>query len=342
MALTNKTGQTMDEFTIIELIRSQMREISPLSAHFTTDDDGAILENINQSAIISVDDAEEGVHFPRKAPPFLIGYRAVMMAASDLAAMGASPRAMLLALRLPLIVDEQSTPVYHSREYLTALTRGVGTAAARVSMAVIGGNITRSASLGLSCIVIGEGGKYLSRYGARVGDDIYVSGTLGDAAAGLEYAEIPPQYLPPSQAGLRARYYCPSPRLHLGKELIGVANSAIDISDGLVADLTTLLGGLSGLGAEVFLNALPYSKHLIHETAKAEREKLALYSGDNYELLFTSPRKNRKKIKELGNKHKLHHVGVVNGTAKIVGVKGDGKENKERILKSKQGYRHFI
>ena len=255
----------MKESEIIHLLRSEVnRDFLPSKVgNLLIGDDCAIIDNLEMQLCMSVDTLLADVHFPAEANPFLIGNRAVGACASDLAAMGAQPYGFLLALQLPQQLA--------NREYLLGLAAGIRIAALRIGMPLIGGNISRASSipsststpssasspisasspsspglLGLSLTVLGTSGKeesMLKRQGAMPGDSIYVSGYLGDGAAGLEYATKRQSQLTAAQAALRAAYFCPTPRIALGRRLKRIASSCMDISDGLATDIRNLLGG---------------------------------------------------------------------------------------------------
>ena len=347
----------MDEFEIIQLIRSLAASYSNQSHLSPTDDDAALIAAIDHQAIISVDNLYEDRHFPANAPPFLIGQRAVAVAVSDLAAMGARPRGCFLALSLPA--------KHCSKEFITAFATGFGMAAGRVAMPLLGGNLTQSDALSMSVTVVGDGVNYLGRDGTQAGDAIYVSGFLGDGAAGLKYALKESSELSVHQAALRAAYYCPPQRIALGKKLHAIANSAIDISDGLLNDLQHILGQVQGrdqgdddkelqgkyegtqgrhIGAELFLDRLPYSQAMLAEVSPQQRQDYALNGGDDYELLITVATTKQSQLEELRAICPLTHIGniilnveEISAAASITGIDADGS----RLPLEPKGYKHF-
>lgn len=224
--------------------------------------------------VFSIDTLVEGVHFPFDYRPDYLGWRALAVAASDLAAMGADPACFTLALTLP----EAHEP------WLRDFARGLGKAAESFNLVLAGGDTTRG-PLALSIQVHGmvEQGMSLGRSGARVGDLVVVSGTLGDAGAALEYLET----CSPSadEAFVLARYHHPLPRLELGVALRNFATAAIDVSDGLLADLAHILEA-SGVGADIDRRRVPLSPALVRLKGKAALD-YALHSGDDYELCAT-------------------------------------------------------
>ena len=238
-------------------------------------DDGAVVTPpADSELVVSVDTLVEGVHFHADAPAHALGYKSLAVNLSDLAAMGATPAWFTLALTLP-----QS-----NLDWLADFSRGLGELADRSGIALIGGDTTRG-PLSISIQAMGHvpQGQALTRSGARAGDAIYVSGNPGEAAAGLRAVESALNLENP----LIRRLYFPQPRLALGQALRGVANAAIDISDGLLADLGHILKQ-SAVGAELDAEAIPLSAELA-EFSGEEALQLALSGGDDYELCFCVP-----------------------------------------------------
>lgn len=243
-------------------------------------DDAALLSVPDGCELVtSVDTLVEGVHFPEDAFPEDIGYRAVAVAASDLAAMGARPLAMTLSLTLPDADDF----------WLHAFSEGIGQASAAFRLPLVGGDTTRGPCV--ICVqVLGviERGRAVLRGGARPGDAVFVSGTLGDAAAGLAFLQSRWQPEPAHGEYLLARYYRPTPRLALGEQLPGVASAAIDISDGLLQDLGHIAAA-SGCAIDVHTDSLPLSDALRSHPDREQQLAWALGGGDDYELCVTVP-----------------------------------------------------
>ncbi len=244
-------------------------------------DDAALLASppLGEALCVCVDTLNAGVHFPLETAPFDIGWKALAVNLSDLAAMGARPRWATLALSLP-----DSDPAF-----VDALIEGLLSLAAHHEVALVGGDTTRG-PLSLSVQAIGSvaPARALRRDGARAGDALYVSGTLGDAAAGLALVQGRLAVADPgSAASLRTRLDRPTPRVALGLELAGVARAGIDVSDGLLADLGHVLEA-SCVGAVIDLDALPTSTALRSLLPRAEqRWPLQLAGGDDYELVVS-------------------------------------------------------
>ncbi len=238
-------------------------------------DDGAILSPTPGKQLVTVvDTLVEGVHFPEGLGPDDIGYRAVAVNLSDIAAMGAEPRWMTLSLSMPEAVER----------WLMYFSEGLLAAAAEHGVELVGGDTTVAPQVVVSVQVLGEveTGRAILRSGASPGDTIYVTGTVGDAAAGLhglEHGGVPKE--------LASRFSRPSARVRYGQSLVGIASAAIDISDGLYADLGKLLAA-SDVGGEIDLGRLPLSSALQASFTPKEQREFALTGGDDYELCFTS------------------------------------------------------
>lgn len=241
-------------------------------------DDAALLRVPPDAELVATVDAiVEGVHFLAGADAADVGYRAVAVNLSDLAAMGADPAWALLALVMPA-ADER---------WLTRFTHGLFELLDRYDVALVGGDTNRgplSVSVTLHGLV--PRGAALTRGGARPGDVLYVTGTLGDAAAGLalEQGGAGSDYRGAEE--LRRRFFRPEPRVHEGRDLRGLASAAIDVSDGLTLDAGRLARA-SGVGIELELERLPVSGALRAGHTETTAHTLALSGGDDYELLFT-------------------------------------------------------
>lgn len=247
-------------------------------------DDGAIARVPENSELVIVTDTMvEGVHFDSETPARALGHKVVAVNLSDLAAMGAEPAWISLALTLPEI----------NEDWLTGFTHGLREICDYYNCQLIGGDTTQGP---LSVTVTAHGfvptGKALRRSGAKPGDWIYVSGTFGDAGLALAARQHRQQLNPDYQRKLTERLYFPSPRVALGQSLRGIASSAIDVSDGLLADLRHILKA-SHVGARVSVDEVPLSLALTESLSEEQALAYALTSGDDYELLFTVPETQR-------------------------------------------------
>ncbi|RPE79538.1 thiamine-phosphate kinase [Vulcaniibacterium tengchongense] len=264
----------MAEFDLIERIRR--RAASRDDVLLGIGDDAALLRvPPERHLVVATDTLNAGVHFPGDSAPADIGWKALAVNLSDLAAMGAEPAWCTLSLSLP-----QADPAW-----LDGFLDGFLALAERHRVALVGGDTTRGPLS--ACVTVhglAEAGRALRRDRARAGDDVWVSGTLGDAAAALA------QWRQGGAADpvLRARLDRPTPRLALGRALAGLAHAAIDVSDGLLADLGHVCRA-SGVGAELDLDALPASPALRGAFAGDALRGLQASGGDDYELCFTAP-----------------------------------------------------
>jgi thiamine-monophosphate kinase len=243
-------------------------------------DDCAILRlGEGERLAVSVDTMVSDVHFPADSFPEDIGFRAVSAAASDLAAMGARPLGMTIALTLPA-ADEL---------WLNAFSLGLAAAVSEYRLPLVGGDTTRG-PLAISVQVMGAlpMDQALLRSGARVGDEVYVSGTLGDAAGALAVLEDEWQPTPDFAEYLLERFNRPQARLALGMELLGRASAAIDISDGLLADAGHMAAA-SGVKICIETDLLPISDALASHHSPDKVMQWALTGGDDYELCFCLP-----------------------------------------------------
>ncbi|CAM4398417.1 MAG: Thiamine-monophosphate kinase [Legionellaceae bacterium] len=239
-------------------------------------DDAALVKIPSGEVLaITVDTLVEGIHFHPNANPYDIGYKALAVNLSDLAAMGAQPAWATLALTLP----ETNT------DWLYEFSRGFFELAQVFNVQLIGGDTTRGP---LTITIQMQGftpeNKALKRSAAKPGDLIYVTGTLGDAGCALQLGLNAP-------IELAQRLHRPFPRITEGLLLREIAHSAIDISDGLAADLNHILEN-SQVGAQLFIEQIPLSTELLTQISPQEAQQLALCAGDDYELCFTiSPSK---------------------------------------------------
>jgi len=264
----------VDEFELIQTYFVRSDEAPGVTTGIG--DDGAVLQpDAGRELIVVIDTLVEGIHFPDGTDPLDIAYRAVAVNLSDIAAMGGRPRWMTLALTLPSAEES----------WISRFAEGLHAAATEHHVALVGGDTTRGKSLVVSVALTGDvaTGGAIKRSGAQVGDHIFVTGTVGDAAAGLELlsAGEPQPYL-------SSRFFRPTARVGYGQALSGIATAAIDLSDGLFADLSKLLAA-SGVGGVLQIEKLPLSKELRQLFDPEAQRRFALSGGDDYELCFTAP-----------------------------------------------------
>lgn len=295
--------------------------------------DDAAITNIpaGYQLVSAVDTLINGVHFPFDSQPFDVGYKALAVNLSDLAAMGAEPAWATLALTMPE-ADET---------WLQQFSDGFFQLAKEFNVQLIGGDTTQG-PLSITVQVMGlvPQGMAILRSGAKPGDSIYVSGCIGDAALGLQIHQqsLLLQSLSQHQSqALCAKLYRPCPRVALGKALRGIASSMIDISDGLAADLTHILNA-SRVGATIELDRIPVSEQLQAAGESVDRVTNVLGGGDDYELCFTVPENQVAKLDDISLllSINVNKIGVVKEDIGLRILK-EGHEIKLHQL----GFEHF-
>lgn len=267
-------GTRVAEFDLIARIRA--RATTRRDVVLGIGDDAALLQPpAGMQLAVAMDTLNIGVHFPPGTAPAALGWKALAVNLSDLAAMGALPAWCTLSLSLP---DADAGFVDGFLDGFLALAAGH-------DIALVGGDTTRG-PLSVCVALHGflEPGSALRRDGARVGDDVWVSGTLGDAAGALAQWQAG-QHI---DTALQARLDRPTPRVALGRALRGIATACIDVSDGLLADLGHVCAA-SGVGARIEVDALPASDALRACFGPEQRRVLQATGGDDYELCFTAP-----------------------------------------------------
>ena len=336
----------MDEFALITRYfknRFQPNVNASTGVELGIGDDCAILNLPNRKLVVSTDTQVEGRHFPNKCSGGVTAARALGAAASDLAAMGASPEGFTLALSIP--------------NYEAAWLEDFSTMLASLSdqwrLPLIGGD-TVAGPLAVTVTVFGSlpmAEEGLRRDRALPEEDIWVSGYLGQAVAGLRItldgdsapakgnlANSDVEFNESGLARLLKAYQSPAPQLVLGINLreAKLANSAIDISDGLLADLGHICQA-SKVGAEIWIESLPISKELLQFMGQEEARKAALSGGDDYQLCFIAPKSKREELLQLSQgAAPLTRIGVTTTT----GVMQMLLNNQEYIL-SRKGFNHF-
>ena len=318
---------SLAEFALIDRIRARGR--SRADVLLGIGDDAALLQpRAGEHLVVTADTLNSGVHFPAETAPFDIGWKTLAVNLSDLAAMGARPAWCTLSLSLPEA----------SEAWVDAFAEGFFSLADRHDVALIGGDTTRG-PLSLSVTALGQviGAQALRRDAARVDDDIWVSGTLGDAAGALrlwQRGELDVTALGSSvhHEALRHHLLRPTPRLALGSCLRAFAHAAVDVSDGLLADLGHI-AARSEVGAEIDTDALPVSDALRAVFPPDEARECALRGGDDYELCFTAAADQREALLALGQSLgvPLTRIGRIDGTP---GVRVQG-------YAGPAGYQHF-
>jgi thiamine-monophosphate kinase len=307
----------VDEFELIRRFFSRPSDSPDVVAG--VGDDGAVVRPRSGKELVTViDTMVAGTHFPPDMNPRDVGYRIVAVNLSDIAAMGAEPRWMTLALTL---VDADP-------DWLDEFAAGLYEAADEWGVVLVGGDTTKGAQFVVSIQMTGDlaPGTALYRGGAKAGDTVYVTGTLGDAAAGLGLLSDGP-----STHYLARRFARPTPRVGTGTALAGIAHAAIDVSDGLVADLAKILEA-SQVGAELDVHHLPLSEELLDAVGRERALHNAMGGGDDYELCFTVP----ESLLPAEIAPEVTAIGRITAEAGLVCRDGDSV-----VPFDDTGYRHF-
>lgn len=311
---------SLSEFEIIRQVFTE-QSASRADVVIGIGDDAAVLTILNDHELaITVDTLIENVHFPASMSPRDVGYRSLAVNLSDLAAMGAVPSWITLAISLPEPNDL----------WLNAFASGLFSLTQAHNVQLIGGDTTRGPlSITIQAMGFLPKGERLTRSGAKVGDLICVTGMLGEAAAGLQFwSDRNPQY-----QRLRQRLARPEPRLQEGQFLREHATSALDISDGLLADLSHILDQ-SKVGATLQVGELPLSISLCDAVGLDRARELALTGGDDYELCFTLPAEKLEMVK--GN-IPVNVIGKIDRDPGLRYLLPGG----EPMNLQKKGYQHF-
>ncbi len=297
-------------------------------------DDAALVQpGTGMELAISTDMLVSGRHFFADADPQKLGYKAMAINLSDMAAMGATPRWVVLSLALP------DSIVAAHKQWLQAFADGFYELAQAHQVALVGGDTT-GGPLNICATILGEvpRSKALRRSGARPGDDIWVSGEIGNAALALAHEQGRLILEPGERAHCMAALQLPVPRVMLGQRLIGLAHSAIDISDGLLADLGHVLE-CSNVGGVICTNEIHCSSAMKRYLSQQVGFEYLLAGGDDYEICFTAPESGRAMMQILSEELEipLARIGkIVKGKGLLV-LDGDGRT----VNMETRGYDHF-
>jgi thiamine-monophosphate kinase len=312
------------------LIAKLFAPLAQAPGAFGLSDDAAVVPTrAGHEIVVTTDALVEGVHFLADDPPETIAAKALRVNLSDLAAKGAEPAGYFLALSLPARLD---------MAWLTAFARGLGANGEAFAVPLLGGDTTSTPgplTLAITALGYVPVGAMIRRSGARVGDGVFVSGTVGDAGGGLE---ILTARRPGGEGAqyLVSRYRCPTPRLRLGRALRGVATAALDVSDGLIADLWHI-ADCSGVRICVEAARIPLSPPLRARWGETEAAILrAATAGDDYELAFTAPDASAVLAAAAAAGVGVVQIGTVEAGAGVVVVGKNGN-----LTVSRAGYTHF-
>ncbi len=294
------------------------------------DDAAVVVPPNNSRLVITTDTLNMGVHFDSNWLPDCIGYKSLAVSLSDLAAMGAQPLWATISLSIPDI----------DHQWLRKFSDELFSLADRYNIKVIGGDLVKG-PVSITVQAIGfVKENALTRSSAKTGDLIFVTGQIGDAALGLKlHNSISNISVSPNDdAFFRSRLYKPEPRIRVGKQIVSLANAAIDISDGLLIDLQRILTQ-SNVGAVIDIGDVPVSNALKHREKYLENWETIILGGEDYELIFTANKKDIENIIEISKKTEcpITHIGNIVSNA---GVELCYEGNLLSIPKN-QGFDHF-
>lgn len=281
----------LSEFKLIQnyFMRDQDKNADPRIVLGIGDDCALLQTSPGTQLAISSDMLVSGRHFFPDVDPYTLGHKCLAVNLSDLAAMGARPLAFTLAIALP----------HADSNWLAAFSQGMFALADQHQCRLIGGDTTKG-PLTISITIFGEipPNTALRRDAAQLGDDIWISGSLGDARLALAAYRNELDLEPTQHRQAAQRMHQPTPRIALGIALRGIAHAALDISDGLSGDLGHILSA-SGVGAQLNVDALPVGE-VLQSQAQARRREFCLNGGDDYELCFTAPAEKREAVIKAG------------------------------------------
>ena len=321
----------MSEFDLIDQYCRNLGAHHP-ETRLAVGDDAAVIQIPEGSdVVVSVDSMVEGVHFRPDTAPDDLAYKLLAVNLSDMAAMGALAKWATVALTMPA----------QNEDWLSAFSHALHLMAERHGVQLIGGDTTKG-PLNLSLNIIGlcDKGKVLSRGGAALGDDVYVSGFVGDAALGLRCLNGEVAFNEQDQAPAVNALLRPQPQVALGRRLLGVASACLDVSDGLVGDLGHI-AKQSKVSLTIELDRVPLSPVFRRYLSEGGDIELALTGGDDYQLAFTAQRSLRDQIatmqSDLGVR--LSRIGrVIESVDCAVALTKQGQPHE---LVSQGGYQHF-
>ena len=323
----------LGEFALIAQLFAPLA--AKTSGAFGLTDDAAVLQlPEGRELVVTVDTLVEGVHFLRQDPAELVAKKALRVNLSDLAAKGATPLVYLLTIALPEWVDNA---------WLTRFAGGLASDQQQFGIGLLGGDtITTPGPLVLTIVAMGHvaKGRMIRRAGAKPGDRVFVSGSVGDAGAGLALLKDEGgAFGAPAREALIARYLLPEPRVALGLLLVGIASAALDVSDGLLADLGHI-AEVSKVRILIEAARVPMSAPLRHFLASdPEPAMRAASAGDDYEIAFTAPQSARAQLDSVARETgtDIHEIGRVEEGAGIALLDAQGRP----LPVARTGFTHF-
>ena len=317
----------MDEFELIKNYFQKNSKNNPSAKNLNDD----VFFNKNRRLVVSIDTYNEGVHFPDFKYPNLVIKKVIRSSISDLIAKGVKPEYYF--------ISGCGSKSKFSKKNLKMISKSINQEQKKYDLKLSGGDTTNSNKVSFSITCIGFSKKIVERNKARLNDDIYVTGNLGDSFIGLKSIKNKIKINSKLKKYFVNQFYCPNLPYKIYKEIHKFANTSMDISDGLIADMNKLINKQK-LSFEINVNKIPISKNLEFYLKKYKKLKTQyLFNGDDYQILFTASKKKRLLIKSVGKKmnQKFTIIGKINNGYKKNSIKLD---NKPLNLSKFKGYSH--
>ena len=313
-----------NEMQLLDFIKSNVSVKCKDVVRGIGDDCAVIKISSNRYFVITTDTSLLGPHFTHDYTPYEIGYKCLATNLSDIAAMGCIPKYIFMAITIPSL----------NTKWIKEFYKGINELASTYNVSLIGGD-TNKGPLSISIQVIGVNkNNILFRNGAKINDDIYITGKIGCARAAL-YLKNKKKYI--NEFNVLKKYlHMPEPRINIGKDISDIANSCIDVSDGIAKDLSNIIFA-SNCGADIFINNIPTDPILNKVIPKKYFYETLIGGGEDYELCFTIPKKYQSKINKISKKHGLAITKIGKVTKDKIRYFDDDK-----LIKFKfRGYDHF-
>ena len=317
----------MDEF---ELIKKYFQKISNNNRNAKKLNDDVFFDK-KKNLVVSVDTYNEGVHFPNFKYPNLLIKKVIRSSISDLIAKGVKPEYYF--------ISGSGNKNQFTKKNLKMISKTLDKEQKKYNLKLSGGDTTNSSKVSFSITTIGFSKKIVERNKAKLNDDIYVTGNLGDSFVGLKIIKDNIKMNSKLKKYFVNQYYCPNLPYQIYKEIYRFANTSMDISDGLISDINKLIN-TQKLSFNIDVNKIPISKNLAIYLKQSKNVKNKyIFNGDDYQILFTASKKKRSLIKSIGEKmnQKLTIIGNINNVYKKNSIKLD---NKPLNLSKFKGYSH--
>jgi len=317
----------MDEFEIIRHHFQKLSKNNPASKKLNDD----VFFDKKNKLVISIDTYNEGVHFPDFKYPDLVIKKIIRSSISDLICKGVKPKYYF--------ISGSGNKKSFTHKNLKLLTNSLKNEQKKYNIKLSGGDTTSSKNLSFSITSIGFSNKITQRNNAKTNDDIYITGNIGDSFLGLKLITNKIKLNNTIKKYFINKYYCPNIPYKISNYINKIANTSIDVSDGLISDMKRLINNQK-LSFEIYLDKIPISQNLKkYLIINKKNKEQYLFNGDDYQILFTASKKNRKLIKKISNKmnHKITIIGKINNKFKNNVIL---THDKMKILTKYQGYLH--